>query len=217
MQDASTAGPLTGRDLAARRGERMVFRGLSFQLDPGGVILLKGPNGAGKSTLLRLVAGFLPPHDGALAWGGTAIADDPDAHRERLLYLGHLDAVNAAFTVRENLSFWARLSGGHTESRIVSALERFDLDDLIDQPARFLSAGQKRRVALARLGISDAALWLLDEPTVSLDKASVAALGTIIAEHRARGGMAMIATHIDFGLENCTEIDMSAFTRKAAA
>jgi heme exporter protein A len=217
MQDASAAGPLTGRDLAARRGERMVFRGLSFQLDPGGVILLKGPNGAGKSTLLRLVAGFLAPYDGTLAWGGAPITEDPDAHSERLLYLGHLDAVKPVFTVGENLAFWARLAGGHAEDRIDDALERFALEDLIDQPARFLSAGQKRRVALARLGISAAPLWLLDEPTVSLDKASVAALGDLIAAHRARGGMAMIATHIDLGLENVTEIDMSAFTGRRAA
>jgi heme exporter protein A len=216
-QDASAAGPLTGTKLAARRGERMIFRDLDFRLEPGGTIVLKGPNGAGKSTLLRVVAGFLALEAGILAWGGEPVSDDPDAHRARLLYLGHLDAVKPVFTVRENIAFWARLSGGDDEGRIASALERFDLENLIDQPGRFLSAGQKRRVALARLGVSSAPLWLLDEPTVSLDKASVTALGRLIADHRDKGGMAMIATHVDFGLPDCTEINLADLARRDAA
>lgn len=216
-QELADAGPLTASGLAASRSERMIFRGLDFRLEPGGAILLKGPNGAGKSTLLRLVAGFLAPAEGTLAWNGLSIAEDLDAHRARISYLGHLDAVKPVFTVEENLAFWARLSGTHDESRLQIALDRFGLEDLADQPARFLSAGQKRRTALARLGVSNAALWLLDEPTVSLDTASASALGGLIAEHRARGGMAMIATHMELGLADCAEIDLSANSGKAAA
>jgi heme exporter protein A len=217
MQDQAAAGSLTGTGLAASRGERLVFSGLDFQLEPGGAVLLKGPNGAGKSTLLRLVAGFLSPMEGILAWNGAPVSEDMDAHRAQLDYLGHLDAVKPVFTVRENVAFWAHLSGTRDDGRLQTALERFDLTDLADQPARFLSAGQKRRTALARLGLGPASLWLLDEPTVSLDAASVSALGSLIADHRARGGMAMIATHTELGLADCVEIDLAAYAGRAAA
>ena len=211
------AGVLTASGLAASRSERMIFRELDFKLAPGGAIALKGPNGAGKSTLLRLVAGFLAPAEGTLAWNGIPVSEDMDAHRARLSYVGHLDAVKPVFTVEENLAFSARLSGVAGKDRLAAALARFDLTALADQPARFLSAGQKRRTALARLGVSDAALWLLDEPTVSLDKVSVASLVSLIADHRSRGGMAIIATHLDLGLADCTEIDLAAYAGKIAA
>ena len=217
-QDFEPAGSLTGDKLAVWRGERMIFRDLGFRLDPGGAIVLKGPNGAGKSTLLRAVAGFLPIAEGALAWDGTPISEDPDAHRARICYLGHLDAVKPVFTVRENIAFWGRMAGlADIEARMAAVLERFSLEELTDQPARFLSAGQKRRTALARLGVTPARLWLLDEPTVSLDTASVGALASLIAEHRARGGMVMIATHIDLGFADYQELDLRAFTGRAAA
>jgi len=211
-QDLGPAESLTGTKLAARRGERIIFSGLDFRLDLGGAIVLKGPNGAGKSTLLRVVAGFLPLASGTLGWNGNSISDDPDAHRTRLCYLGHLDAVKPVFTVRENIAFWARMGGiADLDARMDAALDRFSLVDLADQPGRFLSAGQKRRTALARLGVSPAPLWLLDEPTVSLDTASVAALAGLIADHRSRGGMVMVATHIDLGFTDYQELDMRAF------
>ncbi len=216
-QDAPAVGSLTGTKLAALRSERLIFRDLDFHLAPGGVVVLKGPNGSGKSTLLRMVAGFLEPAEGTLVWSDRPAEDEEESRLTRICYLGHLDAVKPVFTVRENVAFWARLSGLTDEQRIDAALSRFALDGLSDQPARFLSAGQKRRAALARLGVTDAPLWLLDEPTVSLDKASVAALGSLIAEHCGRGGMAMIATHIDLGLAQYRELDLSVFAGKVAA
>lgn len=217
-QDFGPAGSLTGTKLAVLRGERMIFRDLDFRLDPGGAIVLKGPNGAGKSTLLRMVAGFLPVADGTLAWDGTPVTENPDEHRSRLCYLGHLDAVKPVFTVGENIDFWARTAGvTDIEARMAAVLARFSLEELIDQPARFLSAGQKRRTALARLGVTPARIWLLDEPTVSLDTASVGALAALIAEHRTKGGMVMIATHIDLGFTDYQELDLRAFTGRTAA
>ena len=217
-QDFGPAGSLTGTKLAAWRGERMIFRDLDFRLDSGGAIVLKGPNGAGKSTLLRMVAGFLPVAGGTLAWDDTPVSEEPDEHRSRLCYLGHLDAVKPVFTVRENIDFWGRMAGvADIEARMAAVLERFSLVELTDQPARFLSAGQKRRTALARLGVTAARIWLLDEPTVSLDTASVGALAGLIAEHRARGGMVMIATHIDLGFTDYQELDLRAFTGRTAA
>src|SRR3982750_4393460 len=159
---------LEARDLACLRGERAVFAGLSFRLDPGGALLL-GANGAGKSTLLRLLAGLLRPEAGLLLWDGTDALADRAAHAARLRYLSHQDALKPALTARENLSFFARLWGGQVDA----ALEALDLLPLAELPARVLSSGQKRRLALARLALAPAPLWLLDEPTVGLDAASV--------------------------------------------
>ncbi len=210
--DLGPAESLTGTKLAARRGDRIIFSGLDFRLDPGGAIVLKGPNGSGKSTLLRIVAGFLSVLSGTLAWDGKPVSEEPEAHHARLCYLGHLDAVKPVFTVWENIAFWARMAGiADIDARMAAALRQFSLEDLADQPARFLSAGQKRRTALARLGVTPARLWLLDEPTVSLDTASVAALAGLIAEHRSRGGMVMVATHIDLGFTDYQELDLRAF------
>jgi heme exporter protein A len=197
---------LRGEGLACVRGERIVFRGLDFGLARGEAMLLVGPNGAGKSSLLRLIAGLVPLAEGRLTWDGLAVADDPDAHRARLAYAGHLDALKPAMTLAENLGFWARLAGA--EGAIDAALERFDLADLADLPARFLSAGQRRRLGLARLALDARPLWLLDEPSVSLDAASVARLAALVAEHRARGGMVLAASHVDLGLDGASVLDL---------
>jgi heme exporter protein A len=145
---------LEARDLACLRGERVVFAGLSFRLEPGGALLLVGANGAGKSTLLRLLAGLLRPEAGALLWDGTDALADRAAHAARLRYLSHQDALKPALTARENLLFFARLWGGD----VAAALAALDLLPLADLPARVLSSGQKRRLALARLALSDPAL-----------------------------------------------------------
>src|SRR3954470_12156585 len=164
---------LEARDLACHRGERVVFAGLSFRLEPGGALLLVGANGAGQSTLLRLLAGLLRPEAGALFWDGADALADRAAHAARLRYLSHQDALKPALTARENLEFFARLWGGAVEP----ALAALDLSPLAELPAGVLSSGQKRRLALARLALAPAPLWLLDEPTVGLDAASVARLG----------------------------------------
>ncbi len=183
-----------GRDLTCVRGERRVFQGLSFALAEGGLLVLTGPNGSGKSSLLRLMAGFLKPAGGALFWAGAPVADDPDAQRARLRYLGHLDAVKPVLSGAEYVAFWTALHGGGA-AEAARALESLDLSALAAVPGRMLSAGQKRRVALARLLAVPAELWLLDEPAVGLDGASRVRLAGAIAAHRAQGGRAAVATH----------------------
>jgi heme exporter protein A len=187
-------GTFAGHDLTCIRGERLVFRGLSFAVSAGGALALRGPNGAGKSTLLRLCAGFIQPAQGRLEWDGASA--EPEAWRGRIAYVGHADPVKAGLTLRDNLGFWAALNGGGDVDR---ALDRFGLAALADTPGRFLSAGQKRRANLARLLVQQATLWLLDEPTTALDAASVGRLADAVADHRAGGGMVMAATHIDLG------------------
>jgi heme exporter protein A len=185
-------------NLACERGERLVFRGLSFALRPGEALVLRGPNGAGKSSLLRLCAALLRPAAGRLSWDGADVWNEPDAFRARIAYLGHLDGVKPLLTARENVDFWARLRGGGEAG---AGLDAFGIAHLAALPARFLSAGQKKRVALARLIAAPAALWLLDEPTVSLDEDGAARLAAACAAHRARGGMIVAATHVELGLE----------------
>ncbi|TDH58747.1 heme ABC exporter ATP-binding protein CcmA [Dankookia rubra] len=197
---------LEARDLACLRGERVVFAGLSFRLEPGGALLLVGANGAGKSTLLRLLAGLLRPEAGALLWDGADALADRAAHAARIRYLSHQDALKPALTARENLHFFAQLWGGE----VAAALDALDLLPLAELPARVLSSGQKRRLALARLGLSDPArrapLWLLDEPTVGLDAASVGKLGALLARHRAAGGMVLAATHLPLPMPGAGEL-----------
>ena len=191
------------------RGGRRVFAGLSFSLGPGEVLVLRGPNGSGKSSLLRLLAGFLAPAGGELVWAGAKVAEDAAAHRLRLHYVGHADALTGALTARENLAFAAALNGAPGD-RVAGALAGFDLLALADVPARFLSAGQKRRVALARLLTGRRPLWLLDEPGVGLDAASRARLEQALADHRRAGGLAVLATHGDVAVEDALVLELGA-------
>ncbi len=193
---------LQAEGLAAFRGERLVFRDLDFAVPSGGALVLTGANGSGKSTLLRLLAGLVRPIAGRLLWcGEDALADLP-SHAARVTYLGHLDAVKPGLTVGENLRFAARMGGGSVDD----ALAALGLGDLADVPARFLSAGQKRRLAIARLGLSVAPLWLLDEPTVGLDAASLDRVGAVLRAHRARGGIIVAATHVPLPLDDVTAL-----------
>ncbi|WP_225770927.1 heme ABC exporter ATP-binding protein CcmA [Inquilinus sp. Marseille-Q2685] len=184
---------LTADGLACLRGGRLVFAGLSFRLGPGEALVLTGPNGSGKSSLLRLVAGLVPAFAGTLGWTGASGS---------IAYLGHQDAVKPALTVREALRVWIALSGAAAgEGAVDAALVAVGLEELGDLPCRYLSAGQRRRLALARLELGRAALWLLDEPTLGLDAASVARLEGRIARHRASGGLVMLATHVPLALD----------------
>ncbi len=193
---------LEGQELGCWRGERAIFFGLDFTLPPGGALLLTGPNGAGKSSLLRLVAGLIPPAEGRLLWRGEDALADRVAHARRLRYLSHQDALKPALSARENLLFYQRLWGGDAEE----ALALMGLEELADLPARILSSGQKRRLALARLALAPAPIWLLDEPTVGLDTASVTRLGALLARHRAAGGAVMAATHLPLPLAEAEEL-----------
>jgi heme exporter protein A len=193
---------LQAEELAVFRGERLVFRDLDFSVPAGGAMVLTGANGSGKSTLLRLLAGLVRPIAGRLLWDGEDALADLPSHAARVTYLGHLDAVKPGLTVSENLRFTATMSGGVVDD----ALDALDLGDLADVPARFLSAGQKRRLALARLSLSTAPLWLLDEPTVGLDVASQERVGAVLRAHRARGGIVVAATHVPLPLAGVAEL-----------
>jgi len=199
----------SGADLACFRGGRMVFAGLSFALDRGAAIQLRGPNGSGKSTLLRLMAGLLAPVQGRVSWHDGTIDDEPERHFQRLHYVGHHDAVKPVLTVRENVEFWAKLRGAGGD--VAKALETLDIGHLSEVPGRFLSAGQKRRVNLARVLAAPAMLWLLDEPTTALDVATVARFEDAIAAHRAAGGMVVASTHTDLALDGCRVLNLDEF------
>lgn len=190
-----------------------MFAGLAFALAPGDALVLTGPNGSGKSSLLRVLAGLLPSAAGRLRWAGQDIAEEPEAHRARLAYLGHLDAVKPALAVAENLAFWIALGGGDARGA-ATALARFKLDRLADLPARYLSQGQRRRLALARVVALPRALWLLDEPSVGLDAESIAALCAAIEAHRAGGGIAVLSTHAPLAIAAPQRLDLA---RAAAA
>jgi heme exporter protein A len=187
-----TGSGLVAEGVAALRGERLVFRDVSLAVAPGGALLLLGPNGSGKSTLLRLLAGLGRPEAGRVTWNGAEVRE------ARVAYLGHLDAVKPALTVRETLDDAAAESVG-----------ALGLAPLLDVPGRMLSAGQKRRVALARLAASGAGAWLLDEPTLGLDAASVAALGRLLAGHRVAGGVVVAATHLPLPLPDAAELHLA--------
>jgi heme exporter protein A len=198
-----------GIDLTCIRGERLVFSGVGFSLAPGEALLLIGPNGSGKSSLLRLMAGLGRPAGGQVTWDGKDIAVDAPGHHHRLHYLGHQDAVKPALTVAETIRFWAGLqSSPNGTASADAALVRFRLDKLGETPCRFLSAGQRRRLALCRLAAYPAPLWLLDEPTLGLDRAALGDLEALLAEHRAGGGLVVLSTHTPLALPGARELSL---------
>lgn len=187
---------LSVKNLTVARGGVPLLAGVSFSISAGEALILRGPNGSGKTTLLRTIAGLQPAVEGEVRCDDDAIA-----------YAAHSDGLKASLTVTENLQFWADVFG---TSNIEEALERFDLKALSDRPAHALSAGQKRRLGLARLLVTGRPIWVLDEPTVSLDQASVAQFAENVKAHLATGGMALLATHIDLGLDAPT-LDVGEF------
>ena len=182
---------LEASDIACERGGRRLFEHLSFHLAPGEALLVSGPNGAGKTSLLRQLAGLLPLAAGRLTVTGAA-PDVPPA--ELCHYVGHANAAKSALTVRENLAFWASFLG-ESEAGLAGALGAFGLKSLADLPAGLLSAGQKRKLALSRLFAAPRPIWLLDEPSVSLDTASMKHLDAAIRDHLNAGGVAVVSTH----------------------
>jgi heme exporter protein A len=184
---------LCGRELAVWRGEQCLFEQLHFDLGAEQLALLVGPNGSGKTTLLRVLAGLALPTNGAVTWKGVAIHDLSPEDRADVAYRGHLEALKRDLTVAENLAFHASLWG--RESRFDAILAELKLDKAAHMRARYLSAGQRRRAALAMLRLSGAKLWLLDEPTTNLDSEGRALLVAWTHQHVAAGGIAVVATH----------------------
>ncbi|MBI3513312.1 MAG: heme ABC exporter ATP-binding protein CcmA [Proteobacteria bacterium] len=212
------SGSFAGAGLACVRGDRLLFRGLGFVVKPGDALVLTGPNGSGKSSLLRLMAGLLAPAAGHLTWAGRPVEANREAQRGRVRWLGHLDAVKPTLTVRETLALHGRLHGAGADpaAALDDALGALGIGALADTPGRQLSAGQRRRVALARLLVAPAPLWLLDEPTVGLDDAGFAAFGAVAAAHRAAGGAIVAATHSDLGLGDARRLTLADFAPSAA-
>ncbi|HYP78809.1 MAG TPA: cytochrome c biogenesis heme-transporting ATPase CcmA [Steroidobacteraceae bacterium] len=185
------------------RGDRHLLRGVHFAMEPGDALQLLWPNGAGKTSLLRCIAGFLHAEEGTIRWRGVPVDADRDAFHWDMAYLGHETALKADLTAMENLHFACALRHGADDAALRIALQTVGLAQLDpQQPARSLSAGQRRRLALARLSLWGARLWLLDEPASNLDVAGQAVLATLLGEHLAAGGMAILATHASLAVES---------------
>lgn len=197
---------LTADNLTCIRGGREVFRGLNFTLKSGEALMVTGRNGAGKSSLLRMIAGLVRIAAGTLALEG---GEHDAAIGEQAHYLGHLDALKPALTVAENLQFWAEFLGP-SSGEVAPALAAVDLAALADLPAAYLSAGQRRRLSIARLIAVPRAIWLLDEPTAALDAASQTRLAELMRKHLTSGGLIVAAAHGAIGLERARELKMGA-------
>lgn len=194
---------LTVDQVCVARGGMRVLEGVSFTVAAGEALVLRGPNGSGKTTLLRTLAGLQPPLEGRI-----------DAPVDTVVYAGHADGIKPSLTVEENLKFWSQVFGKENTS---GALWSYELTSLRTRPAGLLSAGQKRRLGLARLLVTGRPIWILDEPTVSLDAAAVEMFATVIRAHLAQGGLAILATHIDLGISEARVFDVMPFRAKRAA
>lgn len=205
---------LVAEDLVIERGSRRIIDGLSFAVPTGEALVLTGANGAGKTTLLRTLAGFIRPLRGSVRLEG---GDGELTLAEQAHVVGHANAIKSSLTVAENLAFWSDyLDGGALGGeRVETALRFFGLDELGEFPAAYLSAGQKRRLGLARLLTADRPVWLLDEPTASLDAASSERLVAAVNAHTRGGGLAVIATHLPLAIERASAVELG--TRRMAA
>lgn len=193
-------------DLFCERDDRVLFEHLSFNVFPGEILQVEGQNGSGKTTLLRILSGLSRHYEGDILWRGTSVTDSADVFRRELLYFGHQAGVKAVLTPEENLAWYAALDSGIDLKQIPKALHAVGLKGFEDVPCHMLSAGQNRRVSLARLYISRAPLWILDEPFTAIDKKGVATKEALLLEHASRGGTVLLTTH--------HELDLSRHVRR---
>ncbi len=191
----STTAGLEVRGLHLWRGERHLLRAVSFALQPGELLQVVGPNGAGKTSLLRCVAGLIEAESGEIQWQGAALRTNRDAFHRQLAYLGHINALKAELTALENLRYSVGMRRQVSLEQTQATLARLQIAHCADLPARSLSAGQKRRVALARVILSGASLWILDEPITNLDVDGIACVESCLAEHLQGGGSILTAAH----------------------
>ena len=205
----------TAHGLSCARGDRTLFAGLSLELDAGEVLQVRGPNGLGKTTLLRALCGLSRPMRGEIRWRGEKVSDLAEDFTAEVAYVGHLNGIQGDLTAAENLrlarSIFARR--GHAGAGVDEALDRVGLRAQRDRPSRHLSQGQKRRLALARLLILRRPLWVLDEPFTGLDVASVANLSSLIGEHVALGGLALVVSHQAFDLPGIRGFELARYCR----
>jgi heme exporter protein A len=201
---------LVAEGLRCVRGGREVFAGVGFRVSAGAALVVTGPNGAGKSSLLRLLAGLLRPAEGEarLLGGEGDLTLAEQAH-----FVGHLDPVKPSLAVAENLSFWTRFLGGGAGLPVAAALAALGLDSLADLPAAYLSAGQRRRLSLARLLALARPVWLLDEPTAALDAPAQARFAELMRAHLGGGGLIVAATHAPLGLGPAQELRLGPGTQ----
>jgi heme exporter protein A len=197
--------------LTSIRGGRTLFRGLSVGIAAGEALVVSGPNGAGKTTLLRIIAGFLKPMEGVLRLEG-GVGDRTLG--EQCHYVGHLNSLKSGLSVEENAAFWGDFLGG-TRTRVAEALATFGLARLRDIPTAYLSAGQKRRLGLARLLLAERPLWLLDEPAVSLDQDGLNLISGVIETHLVAGGLVVLATHQKLPLSKSANLSLGAPASRA--
>jgi len=184
--------------LTCIRGDRVLFRNVSFEMTPGALLYVLGENGSGKSSLLRLLCGLLTPEVGSVFWSGEQVKTGAESYQSNLLYIGHLNGLKDDLTAAENLQIAARLAGYQADaSNVLAALKAIGIERCAYLPARVLSQGQKRRVALARLWLTECPLWILDEPFAALDANSIEVLTSRLNQHLSNGGMAIITTHQD--------------------
>lgn len=189
---------LTAQGLACLRGDRLLFKNVGFELKSGGLLYVLGENGSGKSSLLRMLCGLLMPEEGAIFWDSKKVNENAENYLPNLTYIGHLNGLKDDLTALENLQIAARLAGNDAgEKKTLAALTAIGIARCANLPARVLSQGQKRRVALATLWIAQSKLWILDEPFAALDATSTEVLASRLGEHMANGGMTIITTHQD--------------------
>ena len=199
-----------GENLTCIRGGRTVFIGLNLHLDKGSALILEGPNGSGKSSLIRILSGLLRPRLGSLTWQGRDATKEPEIFQDHIHYIGHRNAIKPVLSVQENLSYWSGLDKDDPD--LDKALDQFNMLPLKNTPANLLSSGQSRRLALSRLLASERKLWLLDEPSVGLDVASVKLLEQVITKHRANGGSVIFATHSPIEVEAPTILNLRDYS-----